>query len=246
VLTKESQGKLRIHLSFGRRTGFEAETGTMYLNVRDIASQQYRTADGLQPFSLQRVLVHELAGHGSDGSLTPEKELNQRKQALTKALVNLFTYYPDLAAEYRTSRTILGKPVGDLFSALDYDMFDKKYFDLLGSHEAGDLPPEYLDKPQEYLEREVVRKFQPSLRTEEVLGTALNILYRWELSDIIGRQDEAPAIELENRIMEKYYGEARRVGYRTVGKREAVGAPLPSLAAFTYPAINVNPNKLVP
>jgi hypothetical protein len=244
-LAKESGGKLRVSLS-DAELGFKSGTGTMYLNVRDVASTRYMTADGPKPFSLQRVLVHELAGHGPDGSITPEKDLNQRKEALTRALDGVFRYYPelDLKAEYERSHTILGKPVGDLFSAPDSDTFDRNYKNLLDTVERARRIV-----PREDLDKLVIRKYPPDERDFEVLNAALNSLYKAELDDIIETQDEKPAIEIENRIMKRYYGEKHdRIRYaadQEVGKREPFALP-PSLADLTYPGIRMNPSKLAP
>jgi hypothetical protein len=238
-LAKESGGKLRVSLS-DAELGFKSGTGTMYLNVRDLASTRYMTADGPKPFSLQRVLVHELAGHGPDGSITPEKDLNQRKEALMKALDGVFRYYPDLKAEYERSHTIFGKPVGDLFSAPDSDTFDSKYQNLLRAQR---------NVPRQDLEKLVIGKYPPDERDYEVLNAALNSLYKAELNDIIETQDEKPAIEIENRIMKRYYGEKHdRIRYaadQEVGKGKPFALP-PSLADLTYPGIRVNPSRLAP
>jgi hypothetical protein len=225
-LAQESGGKLRVSVSEWKgQSVFTRRTGEVIISAYEIAFTLYPTEKGLDLFTLQRALVHELAGHGSDASETPENWLKERTEALRKALDELFWYYPELKQEYDTSGTILGKPVKELFSASDDITFDKKFAHVIARHD------KYIAR------KDLPEEVDLGVASESNVCLALNTLYYAELVDIADEQHERRALEIENRIMKKYYGEADRIGHRGEEVNYAKDVPPPPLRS--YPAIKV-------
>jgi hypothetical protein len=192
----------------------------MFINARHLAFRMYRTNEGPKPYYLQRVLVHELAGHGSDASLTPEKVLSERKEALEKALNRLFRYFPSLEERYKTTGRICEKDVRALRSVSDYRTFDDMYKNILEGNN---------------LKVDLSRLDRGDLSEFNVLRIALNTLYQGEMNDITNERHETPVIEMENLIMKKYYGEtADRIGHLAVSVRDTsdINAPPPRLLYY--------------
>ncbi len=211
---------------------FTLSRPTIKLNPTNLADLRYESEEGYGAFSLQHYLIHELF-HGADKSLTPQKELAQKKAALRGSIHIVLEHYPELRQEYQKDGTLMGRPVGALFNEKDLDTFLNRYDNdvLKGFRRSGSMS---LIKG--------MRDRYPSDKDLGVLGI-LNIAQENLFASLMIKQDEQPVINQTNPIIRKYYGELRRNGYKTISVDAPASdfkKPMPQsmpLAPYTHPDI---------
>jgi hypothetical protein len=236
-LAKESGGKTHITLSGLYITDYDAENAGVNINSKDFATSKFKSTQGDKVFSLQQALIHEF-GHAGDPSLTSEKDLQQRKAALTQAVQTVLKYYPNLKDEYGKHRTLMGHPVDGAFNATNPQDFDKFYED-------NTLKGRNITIPESDFAEMVKHSPLGSPNDQDVLGV-LNSAYKRGLEKIVETQDEQPAINGANQVMPTYFGEPKRTAYESarVHHMPDFDAPPPSLATYTHSDIRVPPEML--
>jgi hypothetical protein len=186
---KGFNGKIDIVTSRGTTSQYFWNLNQISAIPKEILEKQFFSSYGLRNLSLQHVLVHELH-HAADASLSPDKDLAHRKQALQEAVITTLEARPDLRNEYETKQTLGGLSIGKLLAINDLNTFVTVY-------------------EQENRKATTLNSDSNPYRVFDILNEA----YEEKLKAIVAAQSEAPVIAATNAIMKKYFGEPTRIGH---------------------------------
>lgn len=213
-----SDPRLRVTLSLEGTNEYTPSNNTIRINVGEFASLQYN--DPPVPFSIQRLLIHEI-GHAADDRLNdPDLAHKYQIDAAESAVREIIDRFPNAAEEFSNSGTIEGLPFHKLLNSVTLEDFDSAYNEITGGNHYSSSRS-FLDKEGAFEQR--FDYLDPS----EVIGAYFTASFSLNEKSIIAEREEIPIIDSTNQILSQYYGEPARQGYSS-----SINQNIPSINMF--------------